>query len=96
MKNKIQIPHYRTVTVPISNRKIVDRGNIDTPNTQIHDRSLSWLGTPNTQIHDRSLSWLGTGLVTIPLTHKYMTVHFPGLVHALQLKVAVLGIECYM
>jgi hypothetical protein len=76
MKNKIQIPHYRTVTVPISNRKIVDRGKIDTPNTQIHDRSLSWLGT---------------GLVTIPLTHKYMTVHFPGLVHALQLKVAVLG-----
>jgi hypothetical protein len=35
-------------------------GKIDTPNTQIHDRSLSWLGTPNTQIHDRSLSWLGT------------------------------------
>ena len=43
-----------------------------TSNTQIHDRSLSWLGTgtsikrdnidtPNTQIHDRSLSWLGTG-----------------------------------
>jgi len=67
MKNKIQIPHYRTVTVPISNRKIVDRGKIDTPNTQIHDRSLSWLGT---------------GLVTIPLTHKYMTAHFPGLVQA--------------
>jgi hypothetical protein len=45
------------------------RQNIDTPNTQIHDNSLSWLGTgtsiksgrPNTQIHDNSLSWLGTG-----------------------------------
>ena len=49
MKNKIQIPHYRTVTVPISNRKIVDRGKIDTPNTQIHDRSLSWLGTGTSQ-----------------------------------------------
>jgi hypothetical protein len=24
----------------------------DTPNTQIHDISLSWFGTPNTQIHD--------------------------------------------
>jgi hypothetical protein len=41
-------------------------GKINNPNTQIHDRSLSWLGTgkinnPNTQIHDRSHSWLGTG-----------------------------------
>jgi hypothetical protein len=32
-----------------------------TPNTQIHDQSLSCLDTPNTQIHDQSLSWLGTG-----------------------------------
>jgi hypothetical protein len=38
--------------------------------------------TPNTQIHDHILSWLGTGLVTIPLTHKYMTAHFPGLAQA--------------
>jgi hypothetical protein len=30
--------------------------------------------TSNTQIHDWWLSWLVTGLVTIPLTHKYMTV----------------------
>jgi len=36
---------YHTVgTVPKSIRKIVERGKIDTPNTQIHDRSLSWLG----------------------------------------------------
>ena len=27
------------------NVKIVERGKIDTPNTQIHDRSLSCLGT---------------------------------------------------
>jgi len=31
--------------VYISNIKIVEIGKIDTPNTQIHDRSLSWLGT---------------------------------------------------
>ena len=28
-----------------SNIRIVERGNIDTPKTQIHDCSLSWLGT---------------------------------------------------
>ena len=32
-------------TVAKSNRKIVERGNIDTPNKQMHDRSLSWLCT---------------------------------------------------
>ena len=37
---------YHTVgTVPNSNRKIVERGTTDTPNRQLHDRSLSWLGT---------------------------------------------------
>jgi hypothetical protein len=30
-----------------SNIKIVERGKIDTPYTQIHDRSLSCLGTGN-------------------------------------------------
>ena len=30
---------------PKSNRKIVDKDEIDTPNTQIHDGSLHWLGT---------------------------------------------------
>jgi hypothetical protein len=29
---------------PKSNRKIVDKDEIDTPNTQIHDGSLHWLG----------------------------------------------------
>ena len=37
----------------------MERGNMDIPNTQIHDRSLSWLGTGT--IHDGLLSWLGTG-----------------------------------
>ena len=37
---------YHSVgTFPKSNSKIVERCKIDTPNTQIHDRSLSWLGT---------------------------------------------------
>jgi hypothetical protein len=29
----------------MSNIEIVERGQIDTPNTPIHDRLLSWLGT---------------------------------------------------
>jgi hypothetical protein len=42
MKNKTT--KYLTVrTIPISNGKIL--GNIDTPNTLIHNHSLSWLGT---------------------------------------------------
>ena len=32
-------------TVLKSNRKMVERGKIDTPNTQIYDRSISWHGT---------------------------------------------------
>ena len=40
---------YHTVgTVPKSNRKIVERGKMDTgitPNTQLHGHPLSWLGT---------------------------------------------------
>ena len=42
MKNK----KYHTVgTIPKSNTKIVENDKIVAPNTQIHDRSLSWLGT---------------------------------------------------
>ena len=41
MKNK----HYHAIgTVPKYNKHVKERGNIDTSNTQIHDRSLSWLG----------------------------------------------------
>ena len=52
---------YHTVRTN-SNSKIVGRGKLDTPNAQIHDRSLIWLetDTPNAQIHDRSLIWLET------------------------------------
>jgi len=32
-------------TIPRSSINIVERGHIDTPNKQIHDRSLSRLGT---------------------------------------------------
>ena len=42
MKNK----KYHTVgTVPKFNKKIAERGKIDTLKTQIHYHSLSWLGT---------------------------------------------------
>ena len=37
--------YYNVRTVPKSNRKIAERGKIDTPNTQIYDSSLSMLGT---------------------------------------------------
>ena len=42
MKNK----KYHTVgTIHKSDIKIVERGKMDTPNTEMHDRSLSWLDT---------------------------------------------------
>jgi hypothetical protein len=41
-------------------KKIVERGNIDTTSTQIHNHSHSWRGTTNTQIHNHSHSWRGT------------------------------------
>jgi len=42
---KLKYKKYHTVgSIPKSNRKIVKGGKIDTPNTQIHDRSRSWLG----------------------------------------------------
>jgi hypothetical protein len=39
------IKYYTVRTVPKSNRKIAERGKIDTPNTQIYDGSLSMRGT---------------------------------------------------
>ena len=42
MKNK----KYNTVgTIHKSDIKIVERGKMDPPNTEMHDRSLSWLDT---------------------------------------------------
>jgi hypothetical protein len=38
MKNK-ELPVW---TVPKSNRKIIERGKFDAPNTLIHDHSLSF------------------------------------------------------
>ena len=37
--------YHAVGTVPNSNRKILESGKIDIPNTQIHDRSLSCIGT---------------------------------------------------
>ena len=46
--NKMKNPpkkYYTVETVAKSNRKIIERGEIDISNTQIYDRSLSCLGT---------------------------------------------------
>ena len=46
LMNKMKNKKYQTVeTILKLNIKIVERGKIDTPSTQIHDPSLSWLGT---------------------------------------------------
>jgi hypothetical protein len=44
MKNQ---KYYTIRTILKSSRKIVETGKIDTPNTYIHDRSLSWIWTGN-------------------------------------------------
>jgi hypothetical protein len=43
-KNAVR-PFKWSVPNQMEKRKMVERCKIDTPNTQIHDRSLSWLGT---------------------------------------------------
>jgi hypothetical protein len=43
--NKMKTKNTTVGTIPKSNIKIVERDKIDTSNTQIHDRSLSWCGT---------------------------------------------------
>ena len=50
---------YHTVGIfPKSNRKIVERDKIDTNNTQMHDRSFSWLGTGTSlKIKVAGLNW---------------------------------------
>ena len=41
-RNKMRNKQYQTIeTILKSNFKMVENGKIDTPNTQIHDRSLS-------------------------------------------------------
>ena len=44
-KKRKKKKHHTDGTIPKSNIKMVERGTIDTPNTQIHDHFLSWLGT---------------------------------------------------
>jgi hypothetical protein len=68
------------------------RCHLFTPNTQIHDISLSWLDTPNAQIDDIRPSRLGTDT----LRHKYMPSHCPDLVqihHNRQIHLCVRGIK---
>jgi len=70
MKNK---KDHTVGTISKSNIKIVDRGEIDTSNTQIHYRSLSWLGT------DTSMKNGGAKLVlwaqTSPLGEMMRSLH---------------------
>jgi hypothetical protein len=40
-----QNKYHSVGTVPKSNRKTRERSKVDTVNTQMHDRVLSWLGT---------------------------------------------------
>ena len=54
-------------TVAKSNRKIVERDNIDTPNKQMHDRSLSWLCT-NTFIKSGGVKQV-LSLLLLELSH---------------------------
>jgi hypothetical protein len=79
-----------------------------TPNTHIHDLSLSWYThtwpltllihtymtshSPDTHIHDLSLSWYTHTWPLILLIHTYMTSHSPGLVYSLQQKMAGLNL----
>ena len=44
-KKMKKIKCHTVGTFPKSNIKIVERGKIDTPDTQIHAHFLSWLGT---------------------------------------------------
>ena len=54
--NKMKSKKYNTVrTIRKSNRKIVERDKIDSPDAQLHVRSLSWIGTG---ISLKEMSWL--------------------------------------
>jgi hypothetical protein len=43
-------------TIQNLNIKIVDGGKIDTPKTQIHDRSLTWFGTSIKSVWGRGIN----------------------------------------
>jgi hypothetical protein len=46
IRNKMKNTKYLTVrTISKSNIKIVERGTINTTNTQTHDNLIAWLGT---------------------------------------------------
>lgn len=44
-KKRKEKKYHTDGTISKSNIKILERGTIDTPNTQIYDHFLSWLGT---------------------------------------------------
>ena len=65
--NKMKNKAYDTVGIVLKfNRKMVEKGNIDTHNTQMHDRSLSWVGR-GTEINSggvRLALWSQTFLIS--------------------------------
>jgi len=66
VKNEKQKKYHTVCTIPKSNIKIVERGKIDTHNTQIHDSLISWLGT-DTSIKSGRIKlvlWAQTSLQT--------------------------------
>ena len=54
------------------NREIVERGCIDTPNTQTHDRALSCLGT-GTSIENGGIISLKPSKFRIKTEHKMLS-----------------------
>ena len=62
MRNKKLQPLHHSSRIKSENHR--NRRKIDSPNTHIHDCSLTWLDSPNTHIHDYSLTWLDS-----PNTH---------------------------
>jgi hypothetical protein len=85
LTHRYMTTHWGIVTKPVPSQEndwsCICVLGVSLPSLYQARKVIGWyrLGndTPNTQIHDHSLSWLGTGLVTIPLTHRYMTNQFP-------------------
>jgi len=66
IKKKIKKKYHNVGTFPKLNIAIVERGKIDTPNPQIHDHSLSWLGTDTSiKKSDRLEKFYGYEILTL-------------------------------
>ena len=64
---KTKIPHCRNspkMNSPKISNTIVERGNIDTHNAQIHDRSLSWYRHFNEKCGVKLVLWAQVSLLS--------------------------------